>query len=85
MTEAERRADQARQLIDNALFREVLRAIEAQAIEEAVKPVRWLPWFRDQKRRAAIERVHVVRAIPAHLTTIIQTAEIEAKRPASVA
>lgn len=81
MIDVERRAAEARRLLDEPLLNEAFDLIEHAAVEEMLK----LPFFADRKRRMLADRVRVIRGIREHLRAVIMTAEDKSRsRPTVV-
>lgn len=69
MRDAERRALEARRLLDDPLLNEAFAAIEQEAINEIIR----VPFWADRKRRMLTDRVRVIRGIREHLRSVILT------------
>lgn len=80
MKDSERRAAEARRLLDEPLFKEALSAIEQQAIEELLR----VPFWSDRRRRMLADRVRVIRGIRDHLRTVIMAGEDSNRRRPTV-
>jgi hypothetical protein len=78
MRDAERRASEARRLLDEPLLNEALDKIERDAIEDMLR----LPWWiRPRKRRMACDRVRAIRGIRSQLRSVILTGREAAPKP----
>lgn len=69
MNDKDRRAIEARRLLDEPLLNEALDRIERDAVNEMLR----LPFWSDRKRRMLADRVRVVRGMRSHLQSIVLT------------
>lgn len=81
MKDSERRAAEARRLLDEPLLNEALERLEQDAVNEILR----LPFWSDRKRRMLTDRVRVIRGIRGHLKSVIMTGDDSTrKRPTVV-
>ena len=81
MNDAERRAAEARRLLDEPLLNEALAKIEQQAIDEILR----VPFWSDRRRRMLTDRVRVIRGIRDHLNAVVRAGnDVSRKRPTVV-
>lgn len=81
MNDAERRAAEARRLLDEPLLNEALAKIEQQAIDEILR----VPFWSDRRRRMLTDRVRVIRGIREHLSAVVRAGnDVSRKRPTVV-
>jgi len=81
MNDKERRAAEARRLLDEPLLNEALDRIERDTLDEILRA----PFWSDRKRRMLTDRVRVIRGIRAHLRSVILSGEESTrKRPTVV-
>ena len=84
MTDAERRASEAKALLDDGMLKEAFEAIERDAYEELLKTDTWLV-NHDRVRAALIDRINAIRDLRAHLQSVITTGTQSARRAPAVA
>lgn len=69
MKDTERRAAEARRLLDEPLLNEALSKLERDTLDEILRA----PFWSDRKRRMLTDRVRVIRGIRDHLRSVILT------------
>lgn len=81
MKDTERRAAEARRLLDEPLLNEAISKLERDTLDEILRA----PFWSDRKRRMLTDRVRVIRGIRDHLRSVILTGkEGERSRPSVV-
>lgn len=82
MTDAERRASEARRLLNDPLLVEAFEKIEARCYEDLLR----LPTWRAHKQRIAlVDRVNTIRQLRTELKAVITTGEQQARKKPSLA
>lgn len=84
MTDAERRAAEAKSLLDNSLLTEAFEVIEKGAYEELLA-VR--PWLVDgeAQRSTLINRINAIRELRAHLQSVVTQGTQSSRKAPTVA
>lgn len=75
MEDKERRAVEARRLLEEPLLKEALDEIERATVEDMLR----LPIWSDRKRRILTDRIRVIRGIRDHLKSVILTGDQKAQ------
>lgn len=81
MRDTERRAAEARRLLDEPLLNEALELLEQQAVNEILR----VPFWADRRRRMLTDRVRVIRGIRDHLRTVIMAGDDGSRKRPTVA
>lgn len=81
MRDTERRAAEARRLLDEPLLNEALAVLERDTLDEILRA----PFWSDRKRRMLTDRVRVIRGIRDHLRSVILTGKDGERSRPSVA
>lgn len=84
MTDAERAADKANQLLNDPVMKEAFAEVEKQAYEALLKVPDAGEQF-DNFRRGCIDRINAIRDVKTHLGTTIKRGQLAAQQPRRVA
>jgi hypothetical protein len=82
MTDDERRASEARRLLDDPLMVEAFARIEKRCMDDLLR----LPTWRAHKQRIAlVDRINTIRQLRAELRAVITTGDQAARKKPSLA
>ncbi|MFN3169286.1 MAG: hypothetical protein ACE37E_01180 [Hyphomicrobiales bacterium] len=82
MTDDERRASEARRLLNEPLLIEAFTALEKRCLEDLLK----LPaWRADRQRRALIDRINTMRDLRNELHAVILAGDQSSRKKPSIA
>ena len=84
MTDAERRASEAKALLDDGMLKEAFEAIEKAAYEELLGVEAWRV-DAEKHRTTLINRINAIRDLRAVLASVITTGTQSARRAPAVA
>ena len=84
MTEAERRATEAKAILESSVLSEAFVAVEKDAYEDLLKVVSWHV-DAERQRTTLINRINAIRDLRAHLQMVVTQGTQSARKPQAVA